>query len=424
MKIDDFIPNLPFPRFKWKWASVQCTEALNDPVILLGVLFRLRKLEGRGLKYSSPELARELRILSDDIRGSLTVNLADRGGDRNIIRNSGQYWKGVGLIDSFDHSGVIRLTEFGRKVADREISQSEFAAITIQTFKLPNQVILSPKEYREWVNNKIELFPLKLILQICLGFEDFKERYITTEELTKIVMPLSSNSDTEIADYVNFLALFRSGKLHNLSLWPNCCTAANDCRIAREFLIFLSNYGYLVEADNNATEKTNRFNRAYYLNQDLENEIRIIISSGAGSSNLSDVGLRLRYTETIPEIERKRVLSNKLSRPNQAAFRKEVLKACERCVITNVSLKEVLEAAHIKPFKYKGEDTIANGFAMRSDIHTLFDTGHLRINVTGVIEVSGQARMDYGALIPPSIRIPDFTNKDFLRWRYENYNGL
>ena len=32
--------------------------------------------------------------------------------------------------------------------------------------------------------------------------------------------------------------------------------------------------------------------------------------------------------------------------------------------------------------------------------------------------------MDYGASIPPRIVVPDFTNKDFLRWRYENYNGI
>jgi len=48
-----YIPKLPFPDFKWKWASLQCTESLNDPVILLGVLFRMHKLEAKGLKYSS-----------------------------------------------------------------------------------------------------------------------------------------------------------------------------------------------------------------------------------------------------------------------------------------------------------------------------------------------------------------------------------
>lgn len=87
-------------------------------------------------------------------------------------------------------------------------------------------------------------------------------------------------------------------------------------------------------------------------------------------------------------------------------------------------MPEILEAAHIKPFKYNGEDTVANGFAMRTDIHTLFDTGHLRISPEGIIELSARARMDYGATIPPRIVIPSFTNCDFIRWRWENYNGL
>ena len=93
-------------------------------------------------------------------------------------------------------------------------------------------------------------------------------------------------------------------------------------------------------------------------------------------------------------------------------------------MITNVMMPEILEAAHIKPFKYNGEDTVANGFAMRVDIHTLFDAGHLRISPEGDIELSNRARLDYGASIPPRIVIPSFTNREFLRWRWENYNGL
>lgn len=48
-----FVPEKPFSDFKWKWACLQCTEGLNDPVILLGVLFRMRKLEllNKGIKY-------------------------------------------------------------------------------------------------------------------------------------------------------------------------------------------------------------------------------------------------------------------------------------------------------------------------------------------------------------------------------------
>ncbi len=33
-------------------------------------------------------------------------------------------------------------------------------------------------------------------------------------------------------------------------------------------------------------------------------------------------------------------------------------------------------------------------------------------------------QMDYGALIPPAIRLPDCIEPDFVRWRLENYNGM
>lgn len=68
--------------------------------------------------------------------------------------------------------------------------------------------------------------------------------------------------------------------------------------------------------------------------------------------------------------------------------------------------------------------TIANGFAMCLDVHMLFDTGHLRISPDGVVSLSGRVRLDYGALIPPKIVIPDFINREFLMWRWENYNGM
>lgn len=86
-------------------------------------------------------------------------------------------------------------------------------------------------------------------------------------------------------------------------------------------------------------------------------------------------------------------------------------------------MPEILEAAHIKPFKYNGEDTVANGFAMRTDIHILFDTGHLRISPEGELALSTKARLDYGMTIPPRIVIPSFINLDYVRWRWDNYNG-
>ena len=413
-----YIPKLPFADFKWKWASLQCTESLNDPVILLGVLFRMRKLEEKGLKYSSPEFAHELEELSNDVKDSIGVNLAGRTGERNLIRNSGQYWRAVGLLEDGDKTGHIHLTEFGRRVADREVTQTEFAAITIQTFKLPNIKIQSVDECQLWLDNGLVLYPLRLILNIEKELYAQGEGFLTTKELTKIVIPLSSNPNASIEDYIHFILWYRAGEI-TLIGWPDCCPRDNDTRIAREYLLFLSNYGYLVKQDGQT-----RMSERYAYNSLLDAEITNMLAEKTSDQSPIQVIPQIRAKEIASEIERKRVDENIRTRPNQAKFRKEILQACERCIITNVKMPEVLEAAHIKPFKYHGEDTIANGFAMRMDIHLLFDSGHLRISENGEIDLSTRARMDYGATVPPRISLPNFTNKEFLKWRWDNYNGL
>lgn len=413
----DFIPTKPFPDFKWKWGCLQCTEGINDPVVLLGILFRMRKLEGKGLKYSSDEFAKELVELSDDVKDSVGVDLRRRTGERNIIRNSGQYWRAVGLIPPGDRRGEIRLTEYGRRVADREISQTEFSAITVQTFRLPNSHIQSADECLRWESNSLIIYPLRIILSVVLELHHRGQGFLTTEELTKIIIPLSG-CHAQLEDYVNFILWYRAGEI-SITNWPNCCVGANDFRIAREYLLFLSNYGYL-----DKTEGRTRGTEHYDLNVLIEAEIAEMLATPITDASLQKVLDQIRATDIVSEVERKRVQNYKNSRPNQARFRHDVLAACQRCIITNVTMPEVLEAAHIKPFKYNGADTVDNGFAMRTDIHTLFDAGHLRISDSGVVELSNRARLDYGATIPPRIVIPDFINRDFLRWRWENYNGL
>lgn len=420
MLAKNFIPTKPFPDFKWKWACLQCTEGLNDPVVLLGVLFRMRKLEPLGVKYSSPEFAKELTDLSEAIKGTnIGVDLARRTGERNLIRNSGQYWRAVGLLQPGERSGKIQLTEFGRKVADRDISQTEFAAITVQTFKLPNPHIQSESECKLWLNHGLMFYPLRLLLEIECALYDcsHQQGYITTEELVKIIIPLSG-CKAELQDYVNFILWYRAGDI-SLIGWPDCCLGANDMRIAREYLLFLNNYGYV-----SCAEGERRLDEHYAINSLLLDEIKEIIVTKQQDNDLVAAVNLIRTTEVTSEFERKRVRTSHVARPNQASFRKAVLGACKRCVITNVTMPEILEAAHIVPFKYNGEDTVANGFAMRTDIHTLFDAGHLRISVDGDIELSNRARMDYGWSIPPKIVIPDFINRDFLKWRWDNYNGI
>lgn len=218
-----YVPVLPFPEFKWKWASLQCTESINDPIVLLGVLYRMRKLEilDQGFKYSSPEFTNELRELSQDIKDSIGVDLAGRGGSRNLIRNSGQYWKATGLIKSDSHSGLIQLTTFGRKVADHEISQTEFAAYTISHFILPNPTIQNDNEIRLWHDSGLKIRPLLLILQILLELKKRNvSRGISTEDIATIIVPLSSQK-AALNDYIFFLEEYWNDKI-DISKWPNC----------------------------------------------------------------------------------------------------------------------------------------------------------------------------------------------------------
>ena len=405
------VPIIPFTNFKWKWASFQCTESINDPVVLLGVLFRLRKLEPLGLKYSSEEFAEELRELSNDIKDSVGVDLARRTGERNLIRNSGQYWRAVGLLADGDRSGRIRLSDFGRRVADHDISQAEFAAITIQTFKLPNLQIQSVDECKQWVDNGLVIYPLRLLLSILRELHNKGQGHITADELARIVVPLSAEN-AGIEDYVNFILWFRSGQI-TLIGWPNCVPGANDSRIIREFLLFLYHYGYIIRNEDK-----------YYYNHDIDSEIEAILAQPPQDESLQQAVDRIRIDDVVADIERKRSDIQRAGRPNQARFRKDVLAAYGRCIITNVMMPEVLVAAHIKPFKYNGEDTVENGFPMRMDIHLLFDTGHLRVSENGDVQLSTRARMDYGAAIPPHIFLPEFTSREFLRWRWDNYNGI
>lgn len=404
-----FVPQKPFPNYKWQWATLTPTESINDPVVLLGVLFRLERLEGK-CSFSSEEFNRELQSLSSDLKDSIGVNLAGRGGNRNVMRNSQQYWKSLSLIPKDTH-GLIQLTDFGRKVARHEISQTEFSAVTVMTLQLPNANIQPNEVCQQWKQAGIKLKPLKLILSVVK-----ETSYITLHELCTIIIPLSGTPDATVQDYINFINWYRDGEL-DFSGWPDCCEKSNDRRMAREFLLFLDYYGYLV------MEEGNRENAHFRFNENIADEIEVLLSGSTSNPSIEQSVQLLNSTDVISDVERKR-LQTVRSRPHQAQFRRDVLAACKRCVITNVTMPEVLEAAHIKPYKYHGEDTAANGFAMRLDIHTLFDTGHLRISPEGEVELSGRARMDYGALIPPSIVVPSFINRDFLKWRWENYNGM
>ncbi|WP_179188614.1 HNH endonuclease [Kiloniella majae] len=71
------------------------------------------------------------------------------------------------------------------------------------------------------------------------------------------------------------------------------------------------------------------------------------------------------------------------ARSGQPAFRKKLLNVYKnKCAITGTNVLGVLEAAHIIPYNGAETNNIQNGLLLRSDLHTLFDRGLIRIKST------------------------------------------
>lgn len=77
------------------------------------------------------------------------------------------------------------------------------------------------------------------------------------------------------------------------------------------------------------------------------------------------------------------------SRRGQAEFRKLLIKAYDgKCCITESSVHEILEAAHIVPHAEETDYSVTNGLLFRSDIHTLFDLHLIWVTEKGIVGVS------------------------------------
>jgi len=400
-------PKKPFPSYKWRWATFQPTESLNQPPIFLGVLRVFNHYNN--FAPSSKEIMDELAIVQHETHSK--VDLV-RTQDRNLVRNSGQYWKALGLLE--EAHGKILVSPFGQLLADGKITQVEFAITVVKTLELPNRRIV--EDTSEWDKINLKLKPLELILdviaKICEIFSP-SEGYITPNELVKILIPLAGSNST-LTTHAEAIIQYRKGQI-DASTWPDCAPSSNDKRIAREFLLFLANYGFCNIVQ---TEKGNE-NEKYFLSSISKEEIVELHKFKIAPKKLEKVVKQIRETQIPANVERKRVSRQVLNRPQQPLFRRNILRAYNStCLITHVTIENVLEASHIIDVEYNGSDRIENGLCLRSDIHQLFDSKHLSLLPNGKIILSevADARVNYHNL-PRQITLPDFVNKDFLSWR-------
>ena len=106
---------------------------------------------------------------------------------------------------------------------------------------------------------------------------------------------------------------------------------------------------------------------------------------------------------------RAKTLAEVARRQGQRTFRSKLLKAyAGQCAFVGTAVTDVLEAAHITPYRGKEFNHVQNGLLLRADIHTLFDLKLLKIeprSMTIVVSPALQST-EYAKLHGQKVRLP------------------
>jgi len=79
--------------------------------------------------------------------------------------------------------------------------------------------------------------------------------------------------------------------------------------------------------------------------------------------------------------ERPKIFQAIFARRGQQKFRDSLREFYgDKCMITGCEILDVIEAAHINPYRGEKDNHLTNGLLLRSDIHTLFDLNLIGIN--------------------------------------------
>lgn len=406
------LPIKPFDTYKWRWLSVQPSEGLLEAPVFLGVLRVLARFEGE--KYSSQPLFEQLLGVEQETESSVTLA---RDPIRNLFRNSGQYWRGTGLI--LPTKGTIELTDLGKMVANGDMTRDEFAALMVRNTVLPNKLTYSTEEVLKWENHRIKIKPLELILEILTNLnqtEGHAEGYLLSDELIKIVIPLVGAK--EPINIISAALISHRRKTLDVSNWPDCAPESNDKRLAREFLLFLKNFEILSVSNPDSPNAEQRFTLDDANYTPIENQFEL--SQIIQNSNILDQEINTLRQSTIPDIiDRTRTTISVIRRQKQSAFRKDVLKSfSNKCLLSNEQLPDVLEAAHIIPVNNGGSDIVDNGLCLRVDLHRLYDAGKIRILSNGQINYHKQVNSAISyRYLPKQIHLPSEVSHSNLVWR-------
>jgi hypothetical protein len=109
------------------------------------------------------------------------------------------------------------------------------------------------------------------------------------------------------------------------------------------------------------------------------------------------------------EDAREKTLASIVRRRGRKAFRNKLIAAYRgKCAISNCGVSELLDAAHIYPYKGSETNDVRNGILLRTDLHTLFDLGLISVDpATWTVVVAKRlAETNYGQFHGRKFRQP------------------
>jgi len=134
------------------------------------------------------------------------------------------------------------------------------------------------------------------------------------------------------------------------------------------------------------------------------------------SQNEKSYGDARRNEDRVAEVDpvdsetdaRTRTMQAIVVREGRTKFRDQLFEAYDGvCAMTGCKVAEILEAAHIVPYKGIHTDRTDNGLLLRADIHTLFDKGLLWVDEAFHIQISDKlSGSEYQTLHGQTIKMP------------------
>ena len=116
------------------------------------------------------------------------------------------------------------------------------------------------------------------------------------------------------------------------------------------------------------------------------------------------------------------LITQKITRLSQKEFRKELLKKYGKCLISNNTCIDELEACHLVEVKDDGDYNINNGIILEANFHKTFDRNIWCINpYTKMIEVKNGTNSSINKYMNKILDIDDDIMDNLIK-RYQKFN--